>query len=359
MVGGGVLGWGCVQEEIRFLISPELIVSRLVAERLGDNECLLMTGFERYSKYKGYASTFKFDGSYDDQTPIDPNSGHRLVRLVAIDARRYQYKDNQYSRENIIRELNKAYVGFVSSTSESSSSSEPEAAVATGNWGCGAFGGDADLKSLIQMMAASAAGRDVAYFAFGDRKLRDSMDEVHKFLREKEVTVGALLEILLGFGRARNAKYNNLNEHIYNSVLSFEDDAASEGEEKKEKTPLSKREEESKPNCDEEVEVMDVEGEVAAEADAVATNDQDQPVQHVEEGERTKLKVLLRAKKDQSEVSSAAEAEESSGDKEKRKSGLHMMNQSGNQCEMTPPSKNEGGARPKNLQQKTITEFFK
>jgi hypothetical protein len=133
----------------------------------------------------------------------------------------------------IIRELTKAYVGFVSCTCESSSSSEPEAAVATGNWGCGAFGGDADLKSLIQMMAALAAGRYVAFFAFGDRKLCDSMDEVHKFLREKEVTVGALLEILLGFGRARNAKYNNLNEHIYNSVLSFEDDAASEGEEKK------------------------------------------------------------------------------------------------------------------------------
>jgi hypothetical protein len=123
----------------------------------------------------------------------------------------------------IIRELTKAYVGFVSCTCESSSS----------NWGCGAFGGDADLKSLIQMMAALAAGRYVAFFAFGDRKLCDSMDEVHKFLREKEVTVGALLEILLGFGRARNAKYNNLNEHIYNSVLSFEDDAASEGEEKK------------------------------------------------------------------------------------------------------------------------------
>lgn len=27
-VGGGVLGHGCVQEEIRFLICPELIVSR-------------------------------------------------------------------------------------------------------------------------------------------------------------------------------------------------------------------------------------------------------------------------------------------------------------------------------------------
>ena len=29
-IGGGVLGHGCVQEEIRFLICPELIISRFV-----------------------------------------------------------------------------------------------------------------------------------------------------------------------------------------------------------------------------------------------------------------------------------------------------------------------------------------
>lgn len=43
-VGGGVLGSGCVQEEIRFIICPELIVSRLFVEQLGDNEALLCIG---------------------------------------------------------------------------------------------------------------------------------------------------------------------------------------------------------------------------------------------------------------------------------------------------------------------------
>lgn len=47
MIGGGVLDNGLVQEEIRFLISPELIVSRLFTERLADNECLIITGPER------------------------------------------------------------------------------------------------------------------------------------------------------------------------------------------------------------------------------------------------------------------------------------------------------------------------
>ena len=45
VIGGGVLGSGCVQEEIRFLLSPELIASLLFTERLGDLESVLITGY--------------------------------------------------------------------------------------------------------------------------------------------------------------------------------------------------------------------------------------------------------------------------------------------------------------------------
>ena len=44
LVGGGVLGRGCVQEEIRFLGFTEMIVSRLFTEELEDHECLIITG---------------------------------------------------------------------------------------------------------------------------------------------------------------------------------------------------------------------------------------------------------------------------------------------------------------------------
>jgi hypothetical protein len=114
-IGGGVLGHGCVQEEIRFLISPELIVSRLFTERLSDNECLIMTGFERFSDYAGYASTFRFTGNHVDQTPVDPASLHRRTRLVAIDALYFRSETAQFTKDNIVRELNKAFVGFDSS----------------------------------------------------------------------------------------------------------------------------------------------------------------------------------------------------------------------------------------------------
>lgn len=43
-VGGGVTGHGLVQEEIRFVINAELIISRLFTEALEHDECLIITG---------------------------------------------------------------------------------------------------------------------------------------------------------------------------------------------------------------------------------------------------------------------------------------------------------------------------
>ena len=67
MIGGGVLGHGCVQEEIMFLLSPELIVARLFVSELTDREALHLIGAERYSSYDGYAAGFRFAGPFVDQ----------------------------------------------------------------------------------------------------------------------------------------------------------------------------------------------------------------------------------------------------------------------------------------------------
>jgi len=76
-IGGGVLGNGCVQEEIRFLMCPEMIVSRLFTESLDDNECLVMIGCETYSTYTGYSDSFRWKDNYEDTTP-------RYVQLLVI-----------------------------------------------------------------------------------------------------------------------------------------------------------------------------------------------------------------------------------------------------------------------------------
>ncbi|XP_047458462.1 poly(ADP-ribose) glycohydrolase isoform X2 [Mugil cephalus] len=190
-VGGGVTGHGLVQEEIRFLINPELIVSRLFTEALEYNECLIITGTEQYSKYSGYAESYKWKESYKDETPRD-DWQRRCTEIVAMDALKYRHFLEQFFPEKMTRELNKAYCGFY----RNNANSRHLSAVATGNWGCGAFGGDTRLKALLQFMAAAEAGRDVAYFTFGDAQLMRDVHEMHTFLTERKVTVGKLYSLL-------------------------------------------------------------------------------------------------------------------------------------------------------------------
>ena len=187
IVGGGVLRGGCVQEEIYFLICPELILSRLFVECLEPHEAVVMVGAERYSDYSGYSDTFEWSGDHYDVTPVDP-LGRRRSCVAAIDALIVRKFSDQFRPWAIRRELDKALAGFLRSEIDS----ERVLALATGNWGCGAFGGDKPLKCIIQLMAAAVTKRDLIYFTFGDKKLGDSLKELHELLRETHTPVGAL-----------------------------------------------------------------------------------------------------------------------------------------------------------------------
>ncbi|XP_033004676.1 poly(ADP-ribose) glycohydrolase [Lacerta agilis] len=193
-VGGGVTGAGLVQEEIRFLINPELIVSRLITEVLDHNECLIIAGTEQYSEYTGYAETYQWARSHEDQTPRDEWQRH-CTEIVAIDAFHFRRFLDQFAPEKIRRELNKAYCGFF----RPGIPPHHLSAVATGNWGCGAFGGDSRLKALIQILAAAEAGRDVVYFTFGDAELMRDIYSMHTFLIERGQTVGDVYRLLLRY----------------------------------------------------------------------------------------------------------------------------------------------------------------
>ncbi|XP_061490987.1 poly(ADP-ribose) glycohydrolase isoform X2 [Rhineura floridana] len=191
-VGGGVTGAGLVQEEIRFLINPELIVSRLITEVLDHNECLIITGTEQYSEYTGYAETYQWARSHEDETPRDEWQ-RRCTEIVAMDAFHFRRFLDQFAPEKIRRELNKAYCGFF----RPGIPPHHLSAVATGNWGCGAFGGDSRLKALIQILAAAEAGRDVVYFTFGDAELMRDIYSMHTFLIEKGQTVDLCFNVYI------------------------------------------------------------------------------------------------------------------------------------------------------------------
>ncbi|MEE6488643.1 hypothetical protein FKM82_015301 [Ascaphus truei] len=214
-VGGGVTGSGLVQEEIRFLINPELMVSRLFTEVLDNNECLIITGTEQYSEYTGYADSYKWDRIHKDETPRDEWQ-RRTTEIVAIDAINFRRPLDQFAPEKIGRELDKAFCGFYRHGVPPKNLS----AVATGNWGCGAFGGDPRLKALIQILAASEAGRDVVYFTFGDPTLMAEIYRMHSLLSSENKTVGYVYKLLLKYYNevCRNSSASRPDMKLYDFI---------------------------------------------------------------------------------------------------------------------------------------------
>ena len=191
MIGGGVLDGGCVQEEIRFLVSPELFVSHLFTEHLLDHEAFLMTGTEIYCKYTGYGETFKFAGNVQDKTKHDV-FGRRDSNVLAIDAIDFSRTSSlkiQFKKERILREINKAYIGFWGSNSEGEYLERKT--ISTGRWGCGAFQGDSQLKLILQWLAASQANREMSFYRFDDKNIDDAERIIKLF---KDATVGELFE---------------------------------------------------------------------------------------------------------------------------------------------------------------------
>ncbi|KAE8285457.1 Poly(ADP-ribose) glycohydrolase [Larimichthys crocea] len=190
-IGGGVLGSGLVQEEILFLLNPELIVSRLFTEKLGDNECLIITGSQQFSSYSGFGDSFEWTGPHVDDLKRDDWA--RLERqILAIDALHFRHSREQYDMIKVTRELNKAYCGF-----KAHGSDEPD--IATGKWGCGAFNGDPQLKAVIQLMAAAKAKRGLAFFTFDDEKLTRDLEQVYSLLVKEGTTVKKLYGLLEDF----------------------------------------------------------------------------------------------------------------------------------------------------------------
>jgi poly(ADP-ribose) glycohydrolase len=111
MIGGGVLGRGAIQEEIRFIISPELIASLLFTARMEDHEVVVIKGSERFSKYSGYSYTFEWAGNFEDNAPLDSQK-RRDCTIVAMDALYFGIPTSQYLLGNVEREVKKAFCGF-------------------------------------------------------------------------------------------------------------------------------------------------------------------------------------------------------------------------------------------------------
>lgn len=214
-IGGGVLSKGSVQEEIRFLINTELFASMLFMQKMYSNEAILITGCERYSCYTGYADSLKFSAPFYDNTPKD-SIGRIATEIVAIDALPFYSKpENQFLPHQIERELNKAYAGFY----EPGIEQEHLKPIATGNWGCGAFRGDKELKSLIQLIVAAQCKRNLVYFTFGDECLMQRFHELYELLCQNRIVVGQLFNVVCSYHGDTDKKNQSLYDFIKRNIV--------------------------------------------------------------------------------------------------------------------------------------------
>lgn len=83
----------------------------------------------------------------------------------------------------------KAFVGFSLPASS--------VAIASGKWGCGAFNGDPILKAVIQLLAASEAGRDLVYFTFGDMGVQETVVRIYELIKDMPISKYKLFSIFV------------------------------------------------------------------------------------------------------------------------------------------------------------------
>jgi len=213
-VGGGVLRTGCVQEEIRFLISPETILSVFLCDVLGPNETVLIRNTIQFSSYTGYSNSFKCTGLSRGLVSLVSGESSDIPwdDVLCIDATPYGaiYRDKQFVLSEILVELEKCRCGL------SYSCHKP---FATGNWGCGVFGGDPQLKAIIQWIAASVCGKSIVYFPFDDGRT-SIITELVDLVIANNIHVGKLFELLVKCIADSTITHDNTIQCLINNVQS-------------------------------------------------------------------------------------------------------------------------------------------
>lgn len=158
--GGGVLGSGSAQEECMLLAYMEPIVGLLLVEELQGNEVLYINGARVVNELEGFSSGMRWK-----KCVYEPADDRIIVAMDAEDFRKREYA--QYQPKSILRELNKALLAF------SASNAPAHFPIVTGNWGCGVFKGDPQLKFLIQWLAASFCRREMVYLTWDNPELSE------------------------------------------------------------------------------------------------------------------------------------------------------------------------------------------
>lgn len=160
-VGFGATG---TQEELHVGISPETYPVTLLAPPLKDRQVLTCQGAEAMVTTKGHGRWASLDEILHGRL-IPSSADWRNRVMLFMDALELDLVDSGHPHGGesipdlmpgcLHRELVKAYTAFNSQCCRNIP--KPYSFVTTGLWGCGAFGGNRQVKAIIQWYAASMA----------------------------------------------------------------------------------------------------------------------------------------------------------------------------------------------------------
>ncbi|KAF3388713.1 hypothetical protein F1880_003248 [Penicillium rolfsii] len=199
--GYGMTG---TQEELHVGISPESYPAVLMAPPLSDDQVLICRGAEPMISIRGYGRDARLDQVLPSSNCL-PEDFYRwksrtmlfmdALEMDVLSAESNFLIPDVYPATRISREMiSKAYNAF-------RGDGEPYSHVVTGLWGCGAFGGNKDVKCLLQWCAASLAQVPVLKFVFsssGQKIFAEEFDQFAVWARGKDVTVRQVFEALAG-----------------------------------------------------------------------------------------------------------------------------------------------------------------
>lgn len=150
---------------------PEMMVGMLLCEKMKQLEAISIVGAYVFSSYTGYGKsrlskktvpicqyisghTLKWAELQPNHSRQNTNEfrdrfGRLRVETIAIDAilfkgSKLDCQTEQLNKANIIREMKKASIGFMSQGPKFTN-----IPIVTGWWGCGAFNGDKPLKCML------------------------------------------------------------------------------------------------------------------------------------------------------------------------------------------------------------------
>nr|4L2H_A Chain A, Poly(ADP-ribose) glycohydrolase [Tetrahymena thermophila] len=202
-IGGGILGNGLVQEQIRFCVCPEMLVSLLVFDQsMEANEVIIMKGIKQYSDYQGYSNSFRFVKMGNSK--IQKQKRNNPQTILAIDALCFNSSDNQFSEVNVSRELNKSYMGF--------KQEDQLKTISTGKWGCGAFLGVFDLKFAIQWIASSRSNKKMIICTFQDEQTTKQIQQVFDLYKQKNASI--FLKLVMDYPNSKYMEDYTLLEYL-------------------------------------------------------------------------------------------------------------------------------------------------